>query len=86
MFTVQVHSYSLAAHRVGTDLQLVWEHSHRSPRAAARTLASVIANRTEFAREVQAKVGTGRGGRFTIVTPEGSEWALTPFRTTLGLK
>jgi hypothetical protein len=79
-FAVTVTAYSTAAGEVGRDLAPVFVSRHRSAKAAARKLASLIAKRTKAAREVHRRIPMNAAGAFMIETADGRSFALNPFR------
>lgn len=86
-YTVTVEVYSLETGEIGKTLGTAFTSRHRSPAAAGRLLASIIANRTRFAESVQRSVRAGRSGavagRFFVETPEGHRWSLRQLRDWL---
>ncbi len=86
-YTVTVEACSLEPGKMGDTLETVFTSRHRSPAEAGRRLASIIANRTPFARSVRRSVHAGRdgavAGRYIVVTPEGHRWSLRQLRDWL---
>lgn len=86
-YIVTVEVYSLETGEIGKTLGTVFTSRHRSPAAAGRVLASIIANRTHFAKGVQRRIRAGRtvvcAGRYFVETPEGHRWSLRQLRDWL---
>lgn len=83
-YYVIVDAYRLAP-RVESHgpFPLVYSSTHRSPRAAARRLASIIAGRSSVARQVARSMPRDHAGRYYVSAETGQSWALTPFRKHL---
>ena len=82
-YTVTVSAYRIAPRVDLADTVPVWTSRHRSPRAAARRLAQLIADRTALARTVRRLIPRDYAGRYQITTADGAAHALTPFRAML---
>ena len=64
-FFVLIRSYSLETNEVGADMRLEYKSTHRSPLAAGRRLASIIAGKSDLAKSIRRQA-TRRGLRMTI--------------------
>ena len=80
MFTVHVHTYQLSPTVDPTVSGEVYSSVHRSPHAAARKLASLITERTAFAKTVRRSIPRGQSGRYLIET-DGKLFSLADFRS-----
>ena len=81
-FTVQITEYRIAPAVDVNDFAAIYQSRHRSPQAAARRLASIIAGRSPLAKQVRACISRDFAGRFLIVDGAGTRRALNPFRKT----
>jgi len=79
-FTVLVSAYRIAPVVDYADHAAVYQSRHRSARAAARRLASVIAGRSGISRDVRRCILPGYAGRYVIVCGDGAKLPLLPFR------
>jgi hypothetical protein len=78
-----VESYRIAPTVDVTDTVPVYRSAHRSPYAAARRLATIIADRSDLARSVRRSIQSGRAGMYAIVDATGQRYALNTFRGQL---
>lgn len=78
-FTVRVHEYSLGSNLAALDEMQVYSSRHRSPQAAYRRLAQIIASRTVLARQVEASIARGKAGKYVIETGDGTRYPLKAF-------
>jgi len=83
IYTITITAYRIAPRVDTADVRPVYVSVHRSPRAAARRLASIIRGRTPLARAIAGNMPRDYSGRYLIVTPDGEGLALIPFRATL---
>lgn len=82
-FTVLVRAYSLEAGRVGADRHCIYHSRHRSPHGAARRLASIIAGKSQLARDCRA-AAPRQGLQMVITGGDGTARALNAHRATFG--
>jgi hypothetical protein len=80
LFTVTISAYRIAPRVDSADTVAVYSSPHRSPHAAARKLASIIAGRSRLSRQVRDAIPCDYAGKYMIRTPSGSAFALRPFR------
>lgn len=80
MFKVIVSQYRVAPTVDVFDTSVIVGCVHRSPRAAARNLASLIRGRSRSARVARSIVARGFAAQYLIECPDGSKMALVPFR------
>lgn len=79
-YTVTVSAYRLAPRVDATDTVEVYSSRHRSPHAAGRRLASIIAGESAVARTVRSAIPRDYAGRYLIATRGAEALALIPFR------
>ena len=79
MFTVRVQTYQLSPVVDLTISGEVYSSVHRSPHAAARRLATLITERTTFAKTIRRSIPRGHSGRYLIET-DGRLFSLVDFR------
>lgn len=82
-YSVIVDAYRIAPRVEYGPFTLAYSSTHRSPRAAARRLASIITGKSAVAREVKKAIPKDHAGRFYISAETGQSWALNPFRDYL---
>lgn len=80
-FTVRVSAYSVSMNDFLADRGLIYHSRHRSPYAAGRRLAQVIAGRTKLSRDIQACILAGCAGRYVIESGDGTKRSLIEHRT-----
>ncbi len=79
-FTVRVSAYSVATDDFCRDLGQVFQSRHRSPKAAARVLAQIIARRTKLADDVHRCIPMRAAGRYVIEAGDGTRRSLNDHR------
>jgi len=79
-YIVRITGYRMSPLIDMADTVSVYTSEHRSPHAAARCLASIIAGRTAFARHVRAGIPRDYCPSFLIETPGAGSRALNAFR------
>lgn len=79
-YIVEITGYRIAPRVDSFDRVPVYSSRHRSPYAAARRLASIIAGRSAVAREVARGIPADYAGKYMILAPSGTGFALRPFR------
>lgn len=79
-YIVEITGYRIAPRVNICDLVPVYTSRHRSPYAAARRLASIIAGRSAVAREVKRGIPADYAGKYMVISPSGTGFALRRFR------
>ena len=83
-FTVSVRAYRISPAVDTSRMDGVYTSRHRSAKAAARRLASIISGRSALSVDVKRCIPRDHAGSFSIVCGDGTRLALNPFRERFG--
>ena len=82
-YYVIVDAYRIVPQVEYGPFSLAYMSTHRSPYAAARRLASIIAGRSLVAQKVRRAIPKEHAGRYYVSAETGQSWALADLRKYL---